>query len=180
MALSSSDQNTTGTTPAERRAAHDKLWDMVRDIRFGMLTSRNADGELRSRPLTTQNRELDSDAQESLWFFVSRSSEVASEIADDPLVNVAFADTDNDRYVSVSGSARLVEDVQRVEALWSAAAKAWFPGGPTDPDLQLVAVKVEGAEYWDVKINKATQLLKMARAAVTGKPPHMGEHRKLG
>lgn len=179
MALSNSKHNTAGTTPADRNAAHDKLWDMIRGIRFAMFTSRNADGELRSRPLTTQNRALDSDAQDSLWFFVSRASEVASELADDPLVNVAYADTDNDRYVSVSGSARLVEDAQRVEALWSVTAKAWFPGGPTDPDLQLVAVQVESAEYWDVKTNKATQLLKMARAAVTGKPPHMGEHRKL-
>ncbi len=163
----------------ERIAAHDKLWDMIRDIRFGMLTSRSADGVLRSRPLTTQNRALDEDAQGSLWFFVSRASEVASDIADDPLVNVAYADTDKDRYVSIAGSARLVTDVRRAEAMWSVAAKAWFSGGPTDPDLQLVAVRIDAAEYWDVKTNKAVQLLKIARAAATGHPPKMGEHRTL-
>ena len=36
-----------------------KLWDMIKDIRFGMLTVRGADGSLYSRPMTTQNGEAD-------------------------------------------------------------------------------------------------------------------------
>ena len=36
-----------------------KLWDMIKDIRFGMLTVRGADGRLHSRPMTTQNGEAD-------------------------------------------------------------------------------------------------------------------------
>ena len=59
-------------------------------------------------------------------------------------------------------------------------AQAWFPGGPADPDLALVAVLIAEAEYWDVKSNQAVQLFKMAKAAVTGKPPEdMGEHRRV-
>jgi hypothetical protein len=34
------------------------LWTLIRRIRFAMLTTRSADGALRSRPLTTQNRSL--------------------------------------------------------------------------------------------------------------------------
>jgi general stress protein 26 len=59
------------------------------------------------------------------------------------------------------------------------AAKAWFPGGPDDPNLQLLQVEVERAEYWDVKANKLVQLIKMGAAAATGKPPRMGEHRQV-
>jgi hypothetical protein len=43
-----------------------------------------------------------------------------------------------------------------------------------------VAVLIAEAEYWDVKSNQAVQLFKMAKAAVTGKPPrNMGEHRRV-
>jgi general stress protein 26 len=63
--------------------------------------------------------------------------------------------------------------------LFNALAKAWFPGGAEDPDLELVEVRIVNAEYWDIKENKVTQLLKMATAAVTGKKPEMGEHREM-
>jgi hypothetical protein len=40
-----------------------------------------------------------------------------------------------------------------------------------------VQVLISHASYWDVKENKLVQLFKMAKAAVTGKPPtDMGEH----
>ena len=40
-----------------------------------------------------------------------------------------------------------------------------------------VEVRIEDAEYWDVKESKVTQLFKMARAAVVSEPPSgMGEH----
>ena len=58
--------------------------------------------------------------------------------------------------------------------------QAWFPGGPTDPDLALIAVLISQADFWDVKSNKAVQLFKMATAAVTGQPPRdMGEHHRV-
>ncbi|MGE0331098.1 MAG: pyridoxamine 5'-phosphate oxidase family protein [Ramlibacter sp.] len=64
--------------------------------------------------------------------------------------------------------------------MWSPAAKARFPGGQDDPDLALLAVQSGHAEYWNVKESKIAQVLKMARAAITGKPPtSLGEHREV-
>jgi general stress protein 26 len=161
------------------RGEHERLWEMIQGIRFAMLTSRSGSGVLRSRPLTTQNRELDAQAL-TLWFFVSRSSEVADDVRSDGAVNVIYSDPGKDRYVSIAGRAHALDDPRRVEALWSVPAKAWFPNGPSDPDLQLIAVDVEHAEYWDVKSSKMMQLLKMAAAAATGrKPTDMGEHREV-
>ena len=61
-----------------------------------------------------------------------------------------------------------------------ALAKAWFPGGVTDPNLALVEVLITHAEYWDVKESKMVQVAKMLTAAVTGNPPEkMGEHKEL-
>ena len=71
----------------------------------------------------------------------------------------------------------MVEDPAKKEQLWSKLAEAWFPDGADDPDLALVEVRIEDAEYWDVKESKVTQLFKMARAAVVSDPPSgMGQH----
>ncbi|MNT52979.1 hypothetical protein D3C72_1900380 [compost metagenome] len=71
----------------------------------------------------------------------------------------------------------MVENTAKKEQLWSKQTEAWFPGGVNDPDLALLEVRITHANYWDVKDSKLVQLYKMAKAAVTGKPPtEMGEH----
>jgi general stress protein 26 len=153
------------------------LWDLIKGIRFGMLTHHTRQGLLRSLPLTTQNKSLDEGSV--LCFFISANSDLAADLAQNALVNAAYADPDTDSYVSISGRARTSKNPARVEQLWSAPAKAWFPKGPADPDLLLLEVDITQAEYWDVKEAKITQLVKMATAAVTGNPPQMGEHKKV-
>lgn len=151
--------------------AHDlhKLWELIKDMRFGMFTTRHENGHLHSRPMTTQNRrDEDGDA---VWFFMSRSSEPFADVQREPQVNVAYANPSSDTYVSVAGLAEEVNDPQRRHALWSTATQAWFPNGPDDPDVALVRVRITHAEYWDVHESKLVQLYKMARAAVTGHPP---------
>jgi hypothetical protein len=59
------------------------------------------------------------------------------------------------------------------------AAEAWFPDGPTDPDLALVQVEIIHANYWDVKQSKPVQLFAMAKSVFTGKPPQLGEHAEV-
>ena len=162
----------------EQQKQHEVLWDLIKETRFCMLAHRHADGTLHSHPLTTQNRELGSDG--CLYFFVARSTELGQRLRHDGNVNLAYANPDKDTWVSVTGSARVLEDAQKKRELFSTMAKAWFPGGPDDPDLELVEVQIAEAEYWNVKENKLLQLLKMGKAAATGtRPKKMGEHEEL-
>lgn len=166
------------TRSDEDRLAREKLWHLIKDIRFSMFTVRHANGHLHSRPMTTQNSSVDEDS--SLWFFMSRGSEPVADLMREGSVNVAYADVDADSYVSVSGHATVVEDLAKKRQLWSKMAQAWFKGGAEDPDLALVQVKISHADYWDVKENKLVQLMKMAHAAVTGTTPAgMGEHGEI-
>ena len=181
---------TPGTGPIDDHQARERLWELIKDIRFAMFTAQHSHGQndshnngqsgghLHSRPMTTQNRSVDRD--NSLWFFMSRSSEPAMDIATNAEVNISYADVGADSYVSVSGRAAVVDDLRKKEQLWSKMAEAWFPGGAGDPDLALVQVRISHAAYWDVKESKLVQLFKMAQAAVTGKPPTgMGEHAEV-
>ena len=154
------------------------LWTLIKDIKFGMLTHRHSDGHLHSTPLTTQNKADDEGT--ALYFFISRKSEIAECIAKDGRVNVAYAHPGDDRYVSVSGNASIVEDQAKKDYLFTSFAKAWFPGGATDPNMALLQVNIGHAEYWDVKESKMVQLAKMAKAAITGEPPEkMGDHKEM-
>jgi general stress protein 26 len=160
------------------RKQHEVLWDLISETRFCMLAHRHADGSLHSHPLTTMNRELGEDG--ALYFFVSRSTELGQRLAQDGNVNLSYGNVDKDTWVSVTGTAGVLEDLQKKKELFGPMAKAWFPGGPEDPDLELVQVRVSEAEYWNVKENKLLQMLKMGKAAITGtRPSGMGEHKQV-
>ena len=157
---------------------HDVLWGLIKDIRFAMFATRHSNGHIHARPMTTQNAGSNQDA--SLWFFMPRDAETVTDLLADPAVNVIYADPGKDSYVSVAGKAALVEDEARKRALWSKATEAWFPAGVADPNLALVQVKIDHANYWSVKDSKLVQLFHQAKAAVTGKPPTgLGEHAEL-
>lgn len=154
------------------------LWKLIKDIKFGMLTHSHTNGELHSHPLTTQNKSDDDGS--TLYFFVSRKSELAQRMTHDGNVNVSYAHPGDDSYVSVSGQAAIVEDQNKKDDLFTPMAKAWFPLGATDPDLALLKVDIGHAEYWNVTESKMVQLAKIAKAAVTGEPlKDMGEHKEL-
>lgn len=154
------------------------LWTLIKDIKFGMLTHRHANGELHSHPLTTQNKSGDEGT--ALYFFVPHKSELAERIVQDGNVNVSYAHPGNDSYVSVSGHGSIVEDQTKKDYLFSPMAKVWFPGGAADPDLALLQVNIGHAEYWDAKDSKMVQLAKLAKAAITGEQPKkLGEHKEF-
>src|SRR5208337_4347672 len=51
-------------------------------------------------------------------------------------------------YVSFTGHASVVQDREKMQDLWCPAYRAWFPRGLDDPELALLRVDVERAEYW--------------------------------
>lgn len=148
------------------------LWEMIKDTRYAMFTTRHRSGHLHSRPMTTQNTTVDED--DSLWFFMSRKGDPFADLAVDPVVNVTYSNPGHDGYVSVSGTAKLVEDTAKKKQLWNKSAEAWFAGGAADPDLALVQVRITHANYWDAKKSKVVELWKRARAALGCEPPHEG------
>lgn len=163
---------------SENRNDREVLWDLIKETRFCMLAHRHVDGSLHSHPLTTVNKELGADG--CLYFFVSRKTELGQRLQQDGNVNLAYANPDKDTWVSVTGIARVVDDMARRRELFNPMVKAWFPGGPEDPEAELVAVHVDEAEYWNVKSNKLMQLLKMGKAVLTGdRPKKMGDHEQV-
>ena len=159
----------------DRDYSLDDLWSLIEDVRFAMLCTRDAEGGLRSRPMTTLRRR-DADERD-IWFFTANDAPPAQDIERDGTVNLAYASPSKDLYVSVGGQASIVTDRALMRELWTPMAKAWFPDGPEAPDLRLVQVRIEQADYWDIKESKPTQVFLMAKAALTGdRPDDLGRH----
>ncbi len=158
------------------RAAHIKhLAELIHDVDVAMLTTIAADGRLVSRPLGTQEVEFDGD----LWFATGRDSDKVAEINANPQVNVSYASTNRNTYVSVAGHASIVVDQVKIDALWSPAMKLFFPGGKDDPNLCLIRVDVNSAEYWDGPGNFLGKALYIALTAVTSDPASLSENERF-
>jgi general stress protein 26 len=170
MAKKKAEQQDVGQKDA---IAH--LGRLIRGIHVAMMTTVEPDGSLRSRPMWTHEQDFDGE----LWFFTREHSAKVGEVEHDHHVNLSYAEPSKDRFVSVSGRCRLVRDPEKLRALWSPTLKAWFPQGLEDPELALLCVRVEKAEYWDTPNSRMVQLLGLAKAVLTGEPYRPGDNEKV-
>ena len=73
-----------------------------------------------------------------------------------------------------------MRDRSKIEELWNPLFKAWFPQGLEDPDLALLKVNVDKAEYWDSPSSKVVRLAGFLKAVATGKPiSNPGDNEKI-
>jgi general stress protein 26 len=126
------------------------LRELIDDIAVAMVTTVTPDGTLHSRPMLTQG----ADEEGVLWFFTSTESDMAHDLEEEHAVNISYADPGTDRYVSVSGQANLEKERSRMEDLWEPVLNRYFARGLEDPNLALMKVRIESAEYWDPKSSK--------------------------
>lgn len=160
---------------ANRNESIRKLGEMMKGIEFAMLTTIDTDGSLRSRPMATQQVEFDG----RIYFFTRAGSPKVDEVERAQEVNVSYADPQQHRYVSVSGKAHTSRDREKMKELWSPALKAWFPGGLEDPDIALLSIDVERAEYWDTPSSPVAHLVGFVKAVATGTTYQPGENEKI-
>lgn len=150
------------------------LNEKIKDIKVAMLTSADTDGSLHARPMHTQPIKEDG----LLWFFTGKNSGKVAEIKNDSHVSLSYADPASNTYLAICGRASQVTDKAKIDELWHDMLKAWFPEGKEDPNIALLKVTPESAEYWDSPSSKMVQLFGYAKAMVTGESykPGPGEH----
>jgi general stress protein 26 len=148
---------------------------LLADHAIAMLTTTGEGGALESRPMASQPI----DPEGCLWFFASRRSYLITDIGRDARVNVAFADGERQRYVSVSGEAEVVDDRAKRHELWQAQLTAWFPAGVDDPDLVLIQVRIGHADFWEGPGGAVRRLAGFAKSLLTGNRERSGTHGRI-
>lgn len=159
----------------EKKSDAQLLSEKIKDIRIAMLTTVESDGSLYSRPMATQEM----DKNHNLWFFTHASAPKVDQVEQHQQVNIGYAKPDKDLFVSVSGTAELVRDRNKIKELWKPLLKTWFPNGEDDPELALLKITIDRAEYWDVPGGKPGLLVGMVKSLAGGSPDSVGEDVKL-
>ena len=159
-----------------------KLYEMIDDLEIAMMTTRRPDGHLESRAMANQKRASGAD----LWFVTADGTGKLRDIAADPHVNLAYYKDRTREWISVSGTATISKDRQKIHELYASDWKAWFPdegdprhGTPDDPRFVLIGVKVHAAVFLEVNKPQPLVLYEIAKGWLTGSDPDIGDMHRL-
>ena len=147
-----------------------KIAELIRGIKFAMVTFVNHEGHLHSAPMTTQDEEFNG----TVWFIGAKDSDLVRSIPGNAQVNLGYSDPAGHNYVSINGVAELINDQAKLDELWSEGYNAFFEQGKEDPNIQLIKVTGNGAQYWEGS-GRVVSIIKMAKAAITGDTAKLGE-----
>jgi len=157
---------------AEKR---DRLRKLIAEFDTAMLVTHGPDG-LRSRPLAIAKKGHDP-GDPVMYFSTAIESGKVSDLQNDAEVNVSMQE--KRRFVSLTGTARVVRDRALIDRLWAEDWKIWFPKGKDDPSLSILIVEPRDAAYWDIGGGTGLKyLFESAKAYVSGtRPPSDDDER---
>ena len=150
----------------------DDVWTAIKNLRVAMLTTEE-DGRLVSRPMASLGR-----PEDGVIYFITHADTHIVDKSECVRVNLAYSDTDSNNYLSVSGTARMSQDREKLRELWSLWSEAWLPQGPDAPDVALVTVEPIDAKLWDAD-SKLIYAARMLTAAVTKTAPPEGTVKEI-
>lgn len=140
----------------------DKIQEVIKDIKFAMMTTINGKGDLHAWPMTTSEANL---GAKEIWFIGDKKSDIYKDLQSNAKVGLAYASQDEKNYVSISANAELVTDEAKLDELWSPVYNAFFEHGKEDENVQLMKVVPHGAECW-ISGSSTINVFKMAAAAL--------------
>lgn len=143
---------------AAHREAVETVRDLIKGIEVAMLTTLTDEG-LVSRPMKTQEVEFDGD----LWFLTKENTDKYRQLRENPSVNVSYV---GKSYVSIRGTAELVDDRNKLKQFWNPAYGKFLDTSIDDPNLVLIKIKAEAAEYWET--GNFTKMVKRMFSQLTG------------
>jgi general stress protein 26 len=159
-----------------------RFYDLVENIDTAMMTTRRADGHLRSRAMANQRRAGGAD----LWFVTAEGTAKLADLAHDSHVNLSYYRDSNREWVSVSGVGAISHDRGKIHELYAPDWKAWFPnagdprhGSPDDPRMVLIGVTVHAAEFLEVDKPRPVLLFELVKGWLTGSEPELGQMHHL-
>ncbi len=140
----------------------DKIQDVIKDVKFAMMSTVNSKGDVHAWPMTTSETSI---GAKEIWFIGDKTSDVVKDIQDNPKIGLSYASEDEKNYVSVSANAELSSDQAKLDELWSPVYNAFFEHGKEDPSVQLIKVVPHGVECW-LSGSSTVNMFKMAAAAL--------------
>ncbi len=135
-----------------------------------MLVTTGEDGMIAARPMKLAK----TPTLESFWFITANDASPARDVGSD--IRSAVTVQVGRKHASVSGMATLVTDKSKIEELWSASMRPWFPGGPSDPSIVAIKFVPMKGEVWDESgMRGISVLFESVKAIIKGKSVDLSE-----
>ena len=151
-----------------------KIAAMIKDIQIAMLTTVGTGGALHSRPMASHQGAFDGE----VLFLTANDTGKVHEIEDQAEVALTYVDPKH-IFLTLSGKASISNDRALIDKLWNPSYKAWVPEGKEDPEIRVLRVKIEDAEYWEASPNAVVRNVKILARAMTGGKTPVGEHARV-
>ena len=132
-------------TDLTRPEAIPQIASLINQIDICLFATRGDDGQLHSRPMSN-NGQVEWDGQS--WFFAPTDGRLVAELRADPAAVAAYRAEEGFAFVSVSGRATIETDQELKERYWLDDLERWFPNGPADPNVALIRLDAEEAQWW--------------------------------
>lgn len=152
----------------EQTLTQQDVVERLRRADLAMLTTALPDGSLLSHPMSIQGVSESVD----VWFFLALDGGQAEALRGDPHVNLAVSEAGS--WLSVAGRAAIVEDRAVIDELRNEQAREYFPDGKEDPNLGLLRVSGDSAQFWGLPGGKVAGVAQIVKAKVTGDQPPGG------
>ncbi|KAJ5682641.1 hypothetical protein N7462_005806 [Penicillium macrosclerotiorum] len=162
------------------------LVDFISQIKFGMLTTRQSEGEyLTSRCMALAGKEH---GGIDLIFHTNLFSGKTMDLTVHPQeTNMSFLDPITGAWASISGTASVVADKETVQKYYSPTLKAWLgdmgdgvhDGGPTDPRIGVIKLEAKLATHVVAKKGMVGRAIETVKGAVQGEVPSVNSIREL-
>ena len=141
---------------------------IMESTRIASLTYLDSQGRLVATPMGTQSFEH----PKTTYWITERDSDKVAHLQADPRVNVFYAGKDG--YVSLTGTAAVVDDPARLKELWGFFTDSFMEGGPEDPNSVLLEVTADTAQWWDTP-GAVVTVVELVKAKVTGNETDLGD-----
>ncbi len=149
----------------ERKEQIEKMRELLGEFPTGMLVTYGTDDRPHARPM-----KITSLGEDLLLTFVTRLDSLKVEEIR-RRENVAITLQSVGAFVSLTGVATVVTDVNKKRNVWNTATDLWFDD-PEDPEAALIEVQPETVDYWDYRgINALKIAFGRFIAAATGESP---------
>ncbi len=160
-------------------SGQDHFDKLLRDVGVAMMSTRDRQGNIRSRAMANQKKSPGAD----MWFVTAEGSSKLTDLASDPHVNLSYYKDSTREWVSVSGVGQIIRDREKIKELYQSDWKMWFneedgdpiSGTPDDPRMVLIGVTTHLITCFELDRPTPVALFELAKGWLTGKQPNLGE-----
>jgi general stress protein 26 len=152
-------------------AAFRKVSELLKNFPITFMVTVN-NGEISARPIGIVGGSSDFDG--TLWFITDKRSRKVHAIESGAQTTLLMQNDKEGAYLNLVGRASVVDDRAKLEEVYTALQRTWFPKGLDDPDITLVRFDAVEANYWDSHDSYLRLAAAFAKSIVTRTPGKSG------